>query len=118
MGAWSGGQQPASALHKCEAARCRLRVLAPARGPANDGLLTRHSSQSTPDCVPCCLEMGAFPMEFLYRPLFSGTQMRLLFVRFFRYELHFKGDEMHTYLALQVPKFGPVLNKVLKKFSS
>jgi hypothetical protein len=65
-----------------------------------------------------CLEMGAFPLEWFWRPLFNGAHMRLLFVRYFREEMHFMGNEFHTRVSFQIPRLGSMCKRILKSFST
>jgi len=65
-----------------------------------------------------CSEMGHFPMEWFYSPLFDVTHMRTLLVRHLEVECRFEGDEVHLSVHFQMPKFSSVLRRVMKAFSN
>eukprot|EP00928_Gymnodinium_smaydae_P038281 TRINITY_DN26433_c0_g1_i1.p1 TRINITY_DN26433_c0_g1~~TRINITY_DN26433_c0_g1_i1.p1 ORF type:complete len:467 (+),score=43.37 TRINITY_DN26433_c0_g1_i1:294-1694(+) len=64
-----------------------------------------------------CLEVGPFPMETFFRPLFNLKLMRELLVQRFTAEFHFIQDEVHLHISLQIPKLASLLKSVLRSFS-
>jgi len=64
-----------------------------------------------------CTNIGRFPMEWFYAPLFDGTLMRMLLVRCFATEVHFNEDEVHIHLSIQIPLLSSLLKAALKVFS-
>jgi len=64
-----------------------------------------------------CSEVGSFPMEWFWAPLFDGTLMRMLLVRCFASEFHFNEDELHVHLTVQIPLLSFLLKGALKVFS-
>ncbi|CAK9052516.1 Uncharacterized protein (Fragment), partial [Durusdinium trenchii] len=65
-----------------------------------------------------CKEMGHFPMEWFYSPLFDMAHMRSLLVRHLSVECHFLGDECHLHVHFQLSKLSSILKRALKVFSS
>jgi len=65
-----------------------------------------------------CKEMGHFPMEWFYSPLFDMAHMRSLLVRHLCVECHFLGDECHLHVHFQLSRLSSILKRALKVFSS
>lgn len=65
-----------------------------------------------------CKEMGHFPMEWFYSPLFDMAHMRSLLVRHLNVECYFLGDECHLHVHFQLARLSSILKRALKVFSS
>jgi hypothetical protein len=83
--------------------------------PAVDGPNMVFAIEGSEEPVPTirmwCQEVGAFPMEWFYRPLLDATQLRILLVKEFRQEMVFDGDELHWTVNFQMPKPSAVLRR-------
>lgn len=81
-------------------------------------LCVRAERRPHPVVDVSCVEIGNFPMEWFYKPLFDAKLMRALLVQHLTVGFHLLGDEIHVDARFQIPKLGSILKSVLKAISS